>query len=208
VFNVSGLVAGQGIFYDEMSPALAGTVSGSSTLSGSTTMVWNLSGYIQGDSIVALSVPEPIFGVANISAYMEVVHVWPPVCGSSPITGTFKWGQGFGPEDLAICLTDLDGNPTDPICISYTLYQAQLGCALKQIGPEDRKPSHPSVGCYYATGDAGDCGQPGVWAICWKYQRTFGDPVVVKCCYFLVLDSVLCPVPGDTLLRECKYGWD
>lgn len=207
IFNMSGFLVGAGALVDARLLDVAGLAVGGGTVSADLLRIMGVSGYLQGGSQLDLSVPEPIFGVAVVTAYMEVIHVPPPVCGTPQVTTSFRWGHQFGRGDLDICLVATGGNPVSPICISYTLCQMVRGCQLIQVGGS-RKPGQSSVGCYYTTGTAGECGQPGLWAIKWSYQRTYGDPVMEKLCYFTVLDSVLSPVPGDTLQRNCKYGWD
>jgi len=207
VFNMSGFLVGAGALIDASILDVAGLAVGSGSVTADLFRIVGIAGYLQGGSQVALSVPEPIFGVAVVSAYMEVIHVPPPVCETPWVTTTFRWGHQFGQGDLNICVVAAGGNPVSPVCMSYTLYQVVRGCQLRQVGGS-RKPVQTSVGCYYVTGTAGECGQPGLWALRWSYQRTSGDPMMEKLCYFTVMDSVLSPVPGDTLQRACKYGWD
>lgn len=207
VFNMSGFLAGAGALIDARLLDVAGVAVGGSSVTADLLRIVGVAGYLQGSSQMDLSVPEPIFGVAVVTAYMEVIHVPPPVCETPRVTTSFRWGHQFGRGDLDICLVAAGGNPVAPVCMSYTLYQVVRGCQLIQVGGP-RKPIQTNVGCYYITGTAGECGQPGLWAIRWSYQRTSGDPMMEKLCYFTVLDSVLSPVPGDTLQRSCKYGWD
>lgn len=208
VFNVSGFLTGGGQLIDATVQDASALLTGSAVVSAEALRIINSSAYFIGGSFFALSIPDPIIGVGILTGYMEVTRVPPPICQTPPINTTFRWGQVFTKGGLEICVVDGSGNPIGPVCITYTLYQLQRGCAPKQVGPSGRKPVSPSVGCYYVTGTAGECGQPGLWLVRWRYQRTFGDPMVERDCYFQVLDSVLCPVPGDTLPRTCKYGWD
>lgn len=203
VFNMSGFVQGSGVVLDTRLIDLSGVVAGGSVLTGNLLRILALEGMTMGGSSLVLSVPEPIFGVGILTGYMEVTHVPLPICEIPPIHLSFPWGHQFTRGDLSLCF---DGGR--PVCIHFTLYQVVRGCQLKQIGPLNRKPVLDDKNCYYATGTAGECGQPGLWAIKWRYQKTFGDPMVEKLCYFTVLDAVLSPVPGDTLQRACKYGWD
>lgn len=206
--DFSGYTGGSGDVIDARLLEASGLALGGSLASGSAVRVIGLSGYAIGSGTFGVSVPEPIYGVAIVTAYMEVIHVPLPICETPQVEKRFRWGHQFGRGDLDIHVIDSLGNPLGPVCISYTMYQLQKGCAPKQYGPSGRKPGTERVGTYYATGTAGECGQPGLWIIRWSYQRSFGESPVVKDCYFWVLDSVLCPVPGDTLPRNCKYGWD
>jgi hypothetical protein len=208
LINLSGATSGASqVTYGSLSE-LAGTAAGASQLDGQLERIIELRGFAVGSSLVITSEPERILGIAVVSGFMEVICTPYPVCQTPQVQLYLRWGQQFGPDNLSICITGNQGNPLGPVCISYTLYQFQPGCALKQVGPSGRKPGNSSVGCYYATGTAGDCGQPGLWLIRWLYQKTFGSQFIERDCYFYVLDSVLCPVPGDTLPRACKYGWD
>lgn len=207
-FDVSGYVVGAGDLFDARLMDASGVALGGSIVVGNGLRLLGASGYALGGSSLSLSVPEPIFGVAVVTAYAEVIHVPLPICATPIPTTSFRWGHTFTRGDLAICIVNAAGNPLGPVCISYTLGQVQRGCTIRPVGQTNRRPVNSSVGCFYVTGTAGECGQPGLWAIIWKYQLTFAAPVVERTCYFTVLDSVLSPVPGDTLLRACKYGWD
>jgi len=208
VFNMSGFLLGAGALIDARLMGIAGIAVGSGNITGDLRRSIGLSGYTWGSSNLALSIPEPIFGVAVVAAYMEVIHVPLPICEVPTVSTAFRWSHVFTRGDLEFSVVDRFGNPFGPVNISYTLYQMQRGCTLKQIGPSGRIPASSGVGCYYVTGTAGECGQPGLWAVRWKYQRTFSNPIVEKDCYFRVEDSITCPAPGDTLPRACKYGWD
>lgn len=208
LFNASGLTTGEGAVIDARRLDVAGIAIGAGSVSGPLARTMGLQGYAVGSSAVLHSAPDPIYGVAVVAGFMEVIHVPYPVCETPQVQNSFRWGEQLGVGGLELCVTGKGGNPLGPVCISYTLYQIQRGCAPKQVGPSGRKPGNRSVGCYYATGTAGECGQPGLWVIRWRYQETFGASFIEKDCYFYVLDSVLCPVPGDTLPRACKYGWD
>lgn len=208
IFNVSGLAVGAGSFSYANVLDFAGISVGSAVVSGDAQRFISFSGYAQGSSSFNLSAPDPIYGVAVVSAYMELVHVPPPICQQPVVSLAFRWGHVFTVGDLTFRVLDNRGNPFNPVCVSYTLYQMQHGYVLKQIGPSGRRPGTTGVGSYYVTGTAGECGQPGLWAVRWKYQRTFSNSAVETDCYFQVADAVSCPIPGDTLQRVCKYGWD
>jgi hypothetical protein len=207
--NMSGIAGGFGTAVDvSVVQDVEGMATGSGIVTGSLARITDLQGYAFGSSAVNVSEPEPIYGIAIVTGFMEVICVPYPVCQTPPVQKSFRWGQQLGMGGMEICVTGKGGNPVGPVCISYTLYQVQKGCTLKQVGPSGRKPGNSSLGCYYATGTAGECGQPGLWVIRWSYQMSFGASPIEKDCYFYVFDSVLCPVPGDTLTRTCKYGWD
>jgi hypothetical protein len=208
ILDSSGYLVGSGVLLDETLLDAGGAISGGSSISADAQVILGASGYLSGQGAFAFSVPDPIVGVGILTAHMEVIHVSPPICQQPVVTTAFRWGHVFTRGDLMFKVVDGRGNPFGPVCITYTLYQMQPGCVLKQIGPSGRKPATAGVGCYYVTGTAGECGQPGLWAVRWQHQRIYGDPVVESDCYFQVQDSVSCPIPGDTLERYCKFGWD
>lgn len=120
----------------------------------------------------------------------------------------FRWNQTFGKGDLEICLKDRFGNQRGPVFIGYTMYTVSSTGILHQVGPTDRKPAQADVGKFYVTGTAGENGQPGCWAVKWRYQMTYSVPIQESIVQFRVLDAVLdCDRP-DHLRRHCKYGWD
>ncbi len=122
--------------------------------------------------------------------------------------GQFRWNQTFGKGDLEICLRDRWGNQRGPVFIGYTMYVVTSTGVLHQVGPTDRKPAKADVGKFYVTGTAGENGQPGCWAVKWRYQRTYSEPMIEQVQQFRVLDAVLdCDRP-DPVRRHCKYGWD
>lgn len=124
------------------------------------------------------------------------------------LIGEFRWNQTFGKGDLEICIKDRFGNQRGPVFIGYTMFMVSSTGILHQTGPTDRKPAQADVGKFYVTGTAGENGQPGCWAVRWRYQRTYGEPVYEQLQQFRVVDAVLdCDRP-DHVRRHCKYGWD
>lgn len=122
--------------------------------------------------------------------------------------GEFRWNQILGKGDLEICLQDRQGNQRGPVFIAYTMFMVTPTGVLHQTGPTDRKPAQADVGKFYVTGTAGENGQPGCWAVRWRYQRTYGDPITERLVQFRVLDAVLDCDRRDHVHRHCKYGWD
>ena len=208
VWNVSGHTRGASSVYSTPRWLAEGVADGAGIVTGAVVRVVSLRGYALGASTVSISLPQPIQGVAVVTGFMEVRRAPLPICQTPQVDKRFRWGQPFGFDDLGLCVTGSGGSAADPVCITYTLYQIQRGCTPKQVGRPGRKPGKRGLGCYYATGFAGECGQPGLWMIRWSYQTSFGAAPITRDCYFYVLDSVLNPVPGDMLPRFCKYGWD
>jgi len=208
VFYVSGHVTGAGDLIDDSIADIAGIADGGSNVTADLLRRVGVRGQTHGEGHLNFSEYDPIYGVAVVTAYMDVVHVPPPICEAPVVSVGFRWGHIFTWGDLIYSVIDGSGKPYDPEAVGYTMYQMQPGCALEQIGPGNQRPAKHKLGCYYVTGTAGECGQPGLWMVRWCYQRTYNDPVVEEDCYFQVLDAISCPVTGDTLERYCKYGWD
>jgi hypothetical protein len=84
------------------------------------------------------------------------------------MAGVFVWNHVFQSGDLPIFFSNAKG-PVDPYRVTYTFkYTPQGSECSKVVGVADRTPVNTGVGSYYATGVAGECGQPGSWSICWK----------------------------------------
>lgn len=140
---------------------------------------------------------------------------------SSP--GVFVWGHVFQRGDLPLFVTDLSGNPVTPYSVRYTMfYKPKNATCFVRVGPKDRVPVTVGVGEFYATGVAGQCGQPGDWCVEWKTQEVFEGPVIADKFCFKVFDSAqycatlstgACPsvnTPACTCKVPCscaKFGW-
>ncbi len=182
---------------------LSDAAVGEGQINGDMVIVKSTYGHALGRSELALWTAEKVEGHSLLTGRMEVTR-WPhPQDVKAP--KCFRWGHQFGPGDLEFAVDAV--NPSSAASIGFTLYQIQRGCFPKQVGPKDRKPGNLKFGLYYATGTAGECGQPGLWIVRWCYRKAHGAPPTYADCYFYVLDSVLCPVPGDTLSRVKKWGW-
>lgn len=179
--------------------------TGASQFSGAMVLVKAAFGYAAGRSSLGVWAPEKLEGFGRLMGTLQVVRLPRPLVQDSP--KCFRWGYQFGPGDLEFLVTGHAGTPLGASCVGFTIYQIQRGCFPRQIGPKDRKPGVRSLGVYYAIGTAGECGQPGLWMIRWCYRKGFGEAPLYGDCYFWVLDTVLCPVAGDTLPRVLKWGW-
>lgn len=206
VLVFSGSPSGSASITDQFLFKASGSFSGTATVTGNATRIRSVGGYSFGSGAFKVSLPEPIQGIGTLLGLIEVTCVPPPVCPPTPRT-TVRWSQVLGNGDLVLCLTDKRGNPVGPVFIGYTLFQVVRGCQLHQVGCSDRRPATAKLGTYYVTGTAGEEGQPGSWVIRWRFRRSFAEPIVEQDFCFRVVDAVLCPVPGDTLCRVCKYGW-
>lgn len=207
VMSFSGSPSGSGDVLDGLVIPLAGIATGHGSLTGTFVRTQEVSVFAHGSGQFNISVPEPVYGIAIVTAFMDVVCVPRPACPHETVA-TFRWGHTFQRGDLSICITDRFGNPVGPVCITYTLYQVVKGCQLHQVGCATRHPAMAKLGSYYVTGTAGEGGQPGPWVVRWTFQRSFGGSTVQEDFCFQVVDAVLAPIPGDTTQRVCKYGWD
>lgn len=183
---------------------LAPEASGASLFSGAAVLVREISGHFSGGGGLSLWAPEQMEGHGRLVGRYEVVSLPRPLVAQRP-PKCFRWGHQFGPGDLEFTVS---GSEAGASCVRFTLYQIQQGCLPRQIGPKERKPAVGKLGTYYATGTAGECGQPGFWMVRWCYTRSFAGAPLCSDCYFYVLDSVVCPIPGDILRRTLKYGWE
>lgn len=210
IYSFSGFAGGSGDLIDGTLASIAGIASGTSLVTGNLFRIIDVGGFAAGHGRFDVSIPEPIFGIGILTGFLEVIRIPRPACPPSCPRATFRWGHTLGPGDLTICIHDASGNPITPASISYSLYWVQRGCVPHLTGCCGRVPAafHGSVGHFYVTGTAGEGGQPGLWLVKWKYQITFGGPVLEQETCFVVVDSVLSHVPGDETQRFCKYGWD
>ncbi len=220
---------GLGDLSDTLLALVSGTASGTSTATATMQHIVGLRGVASGVGTFNLSIPEEIFGFGILTAFMEVLHVPRPLCpprctcsahgpvNTDPISGAtfgpggikrFRWLQTFQRGDLAICIRDVRGVPFGPYFIGYTMFTVSSTGVMHQVGPTDHKPVMATLGTYYATGTAGENGQPGNWAIRWRFQRSFGGPVMEQIQQFQVLDAVLAQEPLDQTVRVRKFGWN
>lgn len=112
--------------------------------------------------------------------------------------GVFPYGYTFQPGDLALYVTDMSGQPYSPFSVTYTTkYYPKDGSCPVQVGSEKR-PVQIDVGSYYATGIAGQCGQPGDWCISWLIQQVENGPLSCQTYCFKVFDSSVYCAPVTT----------
>lgn len=169
-----------------------GTAAGTSSLTGSTNMVMTGSGLAPGSSMA--------YGLS------ETTCVPQPVNATVSTPKTFRYLEPVD-QTLAIYFFTSSG-PVVPVRVVYTLFEIRADGSLKQVGVPDRVPAQGGmVGEYYATGRAGECGQPGRWLIRWEGQLSFSSTPIVKEQCFRVQDAVLAKDPADTTIRVVKYGW-
>lgn len=159
---------------------------------------------LQGGSKVTISMPTPMVGYGNLSAFYVVDKILPPLCQQTT-PPTLRWGQDIQRGMLGVWLSDYVNCPISPFRVSYTLFMVTPSGQLTQVGPCNRTPAKGDIGEFYVTGIAGDLGQPGRWLIRWTYQVSFNGPCYYEQMPFDVLDAWLARVPDPN--RICKKGW-
>jgi hypothetical protein len=179
---------------------LAGTTTGSSTPSASAVIVHLMGGATIGQGQLVWNGPNPINGVGSLVGNLELICVPRPICCPTRPQQTFSYMQTLGAGGLVLCPSSI------PSCISFAIYQVLPGGYQQLRGAESRTPGMTSDGCFYATGVAGECGQPGNWAIVWSWEKSPGCGVETYTEYFRVLDAAM-RTPCDPK-RKHKFGWD
>jgi hypothetical protein len=119
---------------------------------------------------------------------------------------TFRYMQWYQRDDLSILLCD-DNGPVDPVWVRFTLYLVMPSGVRRQIGVAQRTPVHGGVGEFYASGKAGDGGQPGDWVIVWEFRLESQSVNQTTEMEFQVLDAVAANDPLDETVRCRRYGW-
>jgi hypothetical protein len=185
-----------------------GQADGQATTTGSGYRIVNASGRIVGDSYLGwIGAPLPIYGRSVMVGHAEVDHHLPAVRAIVSPPKSFRYLQHLQRGDLPIYLCDRAG-PVSPVWVRFTMHQVLRCGARKQIGPGQRAPAQGVVGEYYATGRAGESGQPGNWVIVWEFRRNLSSATQSKEMEFQVLDAVAAADPRDITVRHRKYGWN
>ena len=200
----TGITGGSGELIYSPYVDFDGQIDGVGDISGDPYYVVGFSGSISGTSDFQISYPLPIHGTSSFSGILEIIsHT---VYGATTCPSKcFRYMEFFQREDLAIYIRNAAG-PVSPVRVVYTLYQKRPDGTRFQVGPS-RLPVSGDVGEYYATGRAGELGQPGDWVIVWEYQESRQVKPQYKEMTFRVSDAVMADSPQDTTVRCRKYGW-
>lgn len=201
---------GFGGIEDRLTLYAAGSVLGQGFITGYLVRTSHIRGVTAGASQFYESSPEPLIGQGYLTGILVVDRVPCPIaCTALPVVKSFRWGHTFVRGDLMLSLRD-GGNPYAPIIVLYRMFQVLPGGTLYPVGPFNRRPAvcNKSLGVYYATGTAGELGQPGDWIIEWRWQRSTFSPTQTVQYPFRVLDAVLDTSISDSTCRVTKYGWD
>lgn len=184
-----------------------GLALGQATVIGTGQRTIVVTGRIFGTSKMVFSAPLPMVGKTVLTGVAVVDKVPLPVNAIVAPPKSFRYLQLLQRGDLPIYISNHAG-PVSPVRVVYTMYQVRPDGTKFQVGPKHRTPAKGVVGEYYATGRAGESGQPGNWLIRWEFQRTFQSAIQIKEMCFRVLDAVLANDPMDVTPRVVKYGWN
>jgi hypothetical protein len=156
------------------------------------------------------STPLPMVGFGNLVGDLVLQRVPRPFCPPRQVK-TFRWGYTLTRGDLELQVCDDSGSPFGPVVVLYSFYQIVRGGQRMIVGPANRRPVEDKKdgkpGRYYATGTAGELGQPGEWVVVWRYQRSWWTPTQFVEQPFRVVDEVTSCEPGSLVGRCRKFGW-
>jgi hypothetical protein len=183
------------------------TISGTSPMTASALVAVTGIGVFQGGSSFRYSVPLVIAGSSFMSMATQVDTHLPPIRAITMAGKTFSWLQLLQRGDLSVFICDALG-PVIPFAIKYRLIQVRLNGSRQAVGPRERTPVPGVAGEFYATGRAGEHGQPGQWIVEWTFQRASQSEVQVVELPYMVLDAVLSGDPLDVTCRKVKFGWN
>jgi hypothetical protein len=202
---------GSGTLQDKLLIALSGVLSGAGAISGTISQIYAAHPLpLVGSGGLHDSIPLPLNGFGTLSGFAELVQVPRPFCPPRH-DKVFRFGYILTRGDLELRVCDAAGNTFAPVVVLYAFYQIVAGGQRMLVGPPNRRPatdtSGGKVGRYYATGTAGELGQPGEYVIVWRYQRSWWTPTMTFEEHFKVVDEVTSGDPGALNGRCCKYGW-
>jgi hypothetical protein len=206
---VGGHARGRGDLLDPYTIDRGGVVTGSGDLTATYVVRKDFHESLLGVGRVVLSLPDPLRGSGRTAAYVEVARnlIARPCSRTKHGSIEVRWGQMLTRGDLPLYLDEGPMRPFAPYLLSYTLYLIREGGYAQQVGASGRTPVMARVGEFYATGEAGVGGQPGLWRITWKWQRSAGMPFETYSYNFRVTDAATLNDPNDTTPRCRKYGW-
>lgn len=186
-----------------------GTVAGQATVTATAFRTILGKGRVAGtSSFTWIGACLPIRGTSSIVCNPVVEHHLPALRAIVAPSKGFRYLERFERGGLPIFICDRAG-PVSPVWVRFTLYQVcPNGGKRWRRGPAQRSPAQGVVGEYYATGRAGESGQPGNWVIVWEFRRNLQSATQSKEMAFQVLDAVAAADPRDTTVRHRKFGWN
>lgn len=120
----------------------------------------------------------------------------------------FFKGQTLTANDLNIIVRDVNGVPTDPYYIRYSLFDVTTGMEVL-IGSPDRIPATSGTGQYYVDAQIPLDSNIGDWLVRWNFRESAVTPLIEVVQEFnIVADTVQISVTGnpthDTFLRRLR----
>ncbi len=181
-----GRARGIGVLRDELAISVAGTATGSGSLTGlARRMVAARPLPLTGAGRLFDRMPLPMRGQGTLRAYLDLVKVPRPFCHPLVPEG-FYLGRTLTRDDLTLTVTD----PVVPEIVFYSMFFVHPSGSRMRVGPANRRPATSGPGFYYATGTVGEFGQPGDWVIVWRVQRSWqSEPVLVEQAFRVLADS-------------------
>lgn len=202
----TGITGGSGeLIYSPYVDFPLGQIDGVGDATGDPLYIVGFSGRIAGTSSFEISYPLPIHGTSSLSGFLEVITHTLYGTATCP-SECFRYLEFFQRGDLAVYIRNSEG-PVSPVRVVYALYQKRVDGSRFRVGPF-RTPVKGDVGEYYATGRAGELGQPGNWIIVWEYQESLQVQSQTTEMTFRVSDAVMAASPQDATVRCRKYGWN
>jgi hypothetical protein len=202
---------GAGTLKDLLLISLGGVLSGAGAITGNPGLIHTAVPLpMVGSGSLGDSIPLPMNGVGILAGFAELIRIPRPCCPPRRVK-EFRWGYILTRGDLELHVCDDSGNPFGPVVVLYAFYQIVPGGQRMLVGPPNRRPavdqSSGKPGRFYATGTAGELGQPGEWVVQWRYQRSWWTPTVKFEEHFKVVDEVLSRDPFSRYGMCCKFGW-
>lgn len=208
-FILGGFAQGTSFADDGLVTDASGDAQGSSSaVVASTVVEMTATGHVFGSSFAKYIQPLPALGSSSLAAHAVVERPKPPINAAVAPPKTFKWLQLLQRGDLPLYLCDGQGGRVGATYVRYRLIRVRPDGSRQNVGPQEKTPVQGMVGEYYATGLAGETGQPGRWIIQWTYQVSPDDPLSTVEMPFLVTDAVSAPNPRSVLDRKVKFGWN
>lgn len=160
----------------------------------------------RGSSRFFYNVPLEMTGASQLSVVPVVDRQLRPLRGITLGPKTFRWLQPLQRGDLSVLICDRHA-PFGPYRVTYSLLQLRPDGSRRYVGVRDRVPASGGLGEFYATGRAGESGQPGQWVIEWRFQRSPDSAAQSVEMPFQVLDTVAGCVDLNGCPRKAKFGW-
>lgn len=203
---VSGSFVGESAFAWIYEVDVAATFEGVALVACDAGVIVEAKALAVGSGRFTYEPPQVIRGWSSFIIQPVIDRHLPPLRAITLGPKSFRWLQPLQRGDLPVLICD-QRVPATPYRVTYSLAQVRPDGSRKYVGPRERVPVPGDTGEFYATGCAGESGQPGQWVIEWKFQRTPQASFETTEMRFQVLDAVAGADPRERLQRKTKYGW-